>query len=466
MARVPHNSDLHCERLREKATEEPQIVFRRDAEEIFNEHFVYGRRSKAELLIRLGVPGMWDRWRSVPWEAEPEAASREAGRFATVGWVARLGSGEPELEVGRFSLDFRGAAREEAIHAMLDDLDDRAMARNLQPARLAFYDEALLDALAARKPRAALAQQLRRHADQALDTEACGLDNERFDSTHLQRLFRDTTSLALAWCVHSEDGYAEHAARLVRKWFIDPDTKMNPHVHLAREMAGHDDYEVNDSGVIEFKDLYYFLDAVRLIVRSGALSGTDVAAFRSWLRSRLGWLEASPQGISQSCQVSSNGTMYDLQVAAIAAFLAKPKPLSSTFRRARERMQVQFDCTGAQPHELARVMSRHHCCFNLQGWVSLARVADFCGDDLWSYATSDGRGICMALDWFVRTHDGSRWPSSGAATFDEERLEPLRRDLDHHHRGRKMVDCLERFSGQAIYHPTSGIAPYWMLARP
>jgi hypothetical protein len=339
------------------------------------------------------------------------------------------------------------------------------MARNLQSTRLAFYDEAMLHALVARKPTVLLAEQLRHDADLALDSEAYAPDSERFDSTRLQRLFRDTTSLALASCVRSEDRYAEHAAGLVRKWFVDSDTKMNPHVHFAQGKAGHGGCEVNDLGVIEFEDFYYFLDAVRLIVRSGALPRTDVAAFRSWLRSRLAWLETSPQGIRQSCEASSHGTMYDLQVAAIAAFLGKTAPLSSSFRRARERMQLQFDRSGAQPQRM-RTMTRHHCCFNLQGWVSLARLAEFCGDDLWSYATSDGRSICMALEWLITTHDGGSWPSSDVATFDEERLTPLRRDLDHHHRGRKIVDPVERFSGRAIHHPTSGIAPYWMLARP
>jgi hypothetical protein len=241
---------------------------------------------------------------------------------------------------------------------------------------------------------------------------------------------------------------------------------MNPHLRFGQVILGQDGNQGNESGVIEFKDVHYFLDAVRLIVRSGALSGTELAALRSWLRSYLGWLETSPQGIGQSCQAGNHGTMYDLQVAAIAAFLEKPAPLLSSFRRARERMQIQFDPAGAQPHELRRTMTRHYCCFNLQGWVSLARVADFCGDHLWSYATSDGRSICTALDWLMKTLDAGTWPYPDIATFDEERLKPLRRDFDHHYRGRKVVDCGERFSGRPIYHRTSGIAPYWMLARP
>jgi hypothetical protein len=468
MARVPDNADLHCDRLRERATEEPQIVFRRDAGEVFDEHFVYGRRSKAELLVRLGVPGNWDSWSCESWEAEPKPASRDAGPFATVGWVARLGSGEPELEVGRFSFDFRGEARAEAILAMLDGLDQRAMARNLGRAGLAFYDETSLDALVSSKATTALAEQLCRDADQALggDRSASDSDSGQLDRTRLQRLLDDTTLLALAWRVHAEDRHAEHAAGLVRRWFVDPDTKMNPQMRFAPMRPAQEGNEGNESSVIELQGIYYFLDAVRLIVRSGALSGTEVAAFRSWLRSYLAWLETSPEWIGQSCAVDHHGTIYDLQVAAIAAFLEKPESLSRSFRRARERMQIQLDPAGAQPHELERTMTRHYCCLNLQCWVSLARVADFCGDDLWSYATSDGRGIRPALNWLMRTLDAGIWPYPDSGTFDEERLEPLRRDFDHHHRGRKVVDRVEWFSGRAIYDHTSGIAPYWMLARP
>ena len=111
-------------------------------------------------------------------------------------------------------------------------------------------------------------------------------------------------------------------------------------------------------------------------------------------------------------------------------------------------------------------MSRHYCCFNLQGWVTLARLAEYCGDDLWTHTTSNGRGIGLALQWFLRTLAGGTWPYADTSTFDEDRLPPLARDFDRHYRNSKIDNGAERFGGRALYHPTAGIAPYWMLGRP
>ena len=41
---------------------QPQLIFRRDAVERFNVDMRYGRRSKVEMLWRLGIPGPWDTW--------------------------------------------------------------------------------------------------------------------------------------------------------------------------------------------------------------------------------------------------------------------------------------------------------------------------------------------------------------------------------------------------------------------
>ena len=230
MARVLENAELLGERPRPPAADEPQIIFRKDSGESFNEDFVYGRRSKVELLYRLGVPGTWDRWWNFDhWDPEPGPFSEEADQFAFVGWVARLNSGMPELEAGEGSFQLRGWARGDAIITKINYLDNKAISRRLNPVRLAYYDEEALDTLAARTADTPLADQLRRDADKALarglysvvdkpapprsgdlrdywsiasDSKLAGSDN--FDRTRLQRLFDDTTVAALAWRVHGK----------------------------------------------------------------------------------------------------------------------------------------------------------------------------------------------------------------------------------------------------------------------
>ncbi|WP_245521437.1 hypothetical protein, partial [Mesorhizobium sp. M3A.F.Ca.ET.175.01.1.1] len=54
MARIVDNALLLDETLTPPAQEEPQIIFRNDTTELFDEEYGYGRRPKIEMLWRLG----------------------------------------------------------------------------------------------------------------------------------------------------------------------------------------------------------------------------------------------------------------------------------------------------------------------------------------------------------------------------------------------------------------------------
>ena len=118
---MTENSDLLDAHFRPEAREEPQILFRRDAAERFDEAHPYGRRPKVELFWRLGIPGIWSYWSIDPWDLPFLRLSAEAGQFRETGWVARLFSGVGDLEQSsEKSYLSRGARRAEAIRG-LDD---------------------------------------------------------------------------------------------------------------------------------------------------------------------------------------------------------------------------------------------------------------------------------------------------------------------------------------------------------
>lgn len=108
-------------------------------------------------------------------------------------------------------------------------------------------------------------------------------ESDRYDRTRLQRLFDDTTILALAWIVTAEDRYAKHAMRLVATWFVNSETRMNPHLNCAQVRPGRGRKQGSKSGVIEFKDVYFFLDAVRLLQNHSEWTTSLNQAFQSWL---------------------------------------------------------------------------------------------------------------------------------------------------------------------------------------
>lgn len=173
---------------------------------------------------------------------------------------------------------------------------------------------------------------------------------------------------------------------------------MNPHLTYAQVRLGHDGGIGQCYGIIDFRNLHYLLDAVRLLGRSGEMTAVEIAGLRVWLSEYRGWLVDSVPGRKEAARVNNHGVFYDLQLGAVAAFLGDVATLNRVFRRFRERTPVHFTPQGAQPHEIRRTEPLHYMCFNLQAWVGLAVLAERCGVRLWDYATPDGRSLRIALE--------------------------------------------------------------------
>jgi hypothetical protein len=522
MARITNNARLLESGVTPDADEEPQILFRRDTTIEFSTEYCYGRRPKVEMLWRLGVPGSWDLWPLEPWDPPCPPYAPEAGAYGRAGWVARLSSGKAHLEEdvvshgleNALSAAFvdRGFARVEAVTGLLDTLDDELPGASLD-ARNPVYLR-----LRAGVPAAdVVMQRLRDAADEALSRGPYSVVDKRtlppggnrhdywhpapfywphplrlpglpyvrrdghrvpgtllyeplsdnYDRTRLQRLFDDTFVLTLAWRFHRERRYAEHAAVLVRTWFLEPDTAMNPHLEYAQVRRGHNGNKGNSSGIIEMKDLYYFLDAVRLLLCGGWLSNTERADLEVWFDRYLHWLQTSPQGRRERAETNNHGTYYDLQVTAIAAFLGERRCVRETLRDSRSRILQQFDTTGLQPQEMTRPNTAHYCCFNLQGWIHLAQLAEACGEDLWSFEGTDGRSLRRAIEWLL-PHIGRPWPYPQAEPFDTERFYPIY----HTHAARygRLRTGLRAIPSaneiKPLFFAHDGIMPFWQFGIP
>ena len=515
MARISDNELLLDPGFTPAATEEPQIIFRNDAREEFDPEFCYGRRPKVEFFWRLGVPGDWDHWPIEHWDLPCPEYSRDAGHYSISGWVARLFSGKPHLEKqkDRVSTVARGESRNEAIMDMLDLLDAESRSAHLDPDRLLFvpkgsrdnFPQAILSKLRsaalealARGPFSVVDKQslppsgnpndywhpapyywpnplkipglpfVRRDGHRVPGTRMYEPESERYDRTRVQRLFDDVYILALAWREFSDPRYGEHGARLVRHWFLNPETAMTPHLNYAQVRRGHNRNLGACSGIIEFKDLYYFLDAVRILKANEFLDHVECLGFQAWLNTYLQWLMTSSQGIEERSQENNHGTFYDLQVAAICAFLGEEKILRQTLRDSRFRILSQFAADGAQPFELQRRTAAHYCCFNLQGWIHLAQLADSVGEDLWDFTGKDGRGIKKGMEWLL-ANNPQEWSYSQVEAFDMERLLPIAYWYQKKYGSSGNIasfDFPEASSVKSLFHPHDGIMPFWNLTAP
>jgi hypothetical protein len=245
------------------------------------------------------------------------------------------------------------------------------------------------------------------------------------DHGNMGRLGRDARALALAYYLTGDEPYASRAALLLRTWFLDPETHMNPNLEFAQGIPGVN--HGRPTGVLESHDLTNVVDAIGLLAGSKNWSDKDQKGMEGWFRAYLKWLEESPNGIGEGKAKNNHGTYYDIQVADFALFLGEPDHARHVIEEAEsKRIASQIEPDGSEPLELARTKAFSYSVMNLRGLMELAQLGKPLGVDLWAFKTPDGRSIRKALDYLAPFAAGEKkWEYKQISGFHPEELSSL-----------------------------------------
>ena len=214
-------------------------------------------------------------------------------------------------------------------------------------------------------------------------------------------------ALALAYWFTGSEKYAARAAILVRTWFIDPATRMNPNLRFAQAILGVT--EGRGIGILDLRAFSHLVDALRILELSPSWPSEDRAAFSRWCTEYLAWLRQSENGKEERSQSNNHGTLYDMQTASIAVFLGDSVLAREILvNSAKARVDSQIAADGSQPLELARTRPLHYSLFNLDAFTQLAEMGRHVGFDLWEYRNSKGGSIKSALRFVAPYAGGSR----------------------------------------------------------
>ena len=225
------------------------------------------------------------------------------------------------------------------------------------------------------------------------------------DHDNLGRLGEDSRNLALAYYLTGNAAYADRAALLLRTWFLDAATKMNPNLEFGQGIPG-----INTGrgiGLIETRAFMPAMDAVGLLAGSKAWSGADQEGMKVWLGQFLHWMRISDIGKDEDAAKNNHGTWYDLQVTDYALFVGDRQLAVDTLNRVKtRRIAVQIEPDGRQPLELERTDAFSYSVGNLDGLMQLAWLGQHVGVDLWNFRTADGRCIRAAVDFLLPYAEG------------------------------------------------------------
>ncbi|KAL1895224.1 hypothetical protein Sste5346_005369 [Sporothrix stenoceras] len=228
------------------------------------------------------------------------------------------------------------------------------------------------------------------------------------DRIYLEKVFRSVYVLALAAYYTDDTRYADHAALVLRTWFVAPATAMRPSLNHAQLIPG-----INTGraiGIIDFSQSYAsVLDAAVLLRAATSWTDEDEVGFKVWNTTFLSWLVDGDFGKTEHAEHNNHGGFAAMLVASIAAYVGDTEQVAKEVAFAvEEHVPKTITADGQQPAELARTRSWHYSTFNLLALTRLAMVAERAAElhDSRAEQTQEGK----------RAERGQKlWPSLFAA---------------------------------------------------
>ncbi|KAL6825404.1 chondroitin AC/alginate lyase [Trichoderma sp. SZMC 28015] len=237
------------------------------------------------------------------------------------------------------------------------------------------------------------------------------------DRVNVEKVFGSSSALGLAWFYTGNEAYARHAANIIRTWFIDPQTRMNPNLNHAQLIPFLN--TGRHIGIIDFSQWYTTLLDIAVILDSGGPSGgsapgwqvEDMNGFREWNREFLKWLTESEFGKAERAEKNNHGSFTCMLVSAIALFVDNKELVKQEAANIQADIDETIRPDGALPEELRRTRSWHYSNFTLLALTRLAMVAKKAGVDLWNYKGPQGQGITKAIEYIIPAATGHEaWP--------------------------------------------------------
>lgn len=237
------------------------------------------------------------------------------------------------------------------------------------------------------------------------------------DYKMMNDLANNVLELGMAYYYTCDEKYANHAKFLIRVFFFDEETRMNPNFEYSQIILGR---PASGGASISATSLISLVEGVQLISASKHWRKADHKRLQSWFNEFLDWMLSSEKGKQQGRGNNNVGTYYTLQTAVYALFVEK-RELAKTIveEQAVRRIDEQINERGEMAAELRRATPWNYVKYNLTAFDKLVEVAKKVDVDLWGYESENGGSIQKAFEWLIPYALGEKeWK------YSKERVSP------------------------------------------
>jgi len=230
-------------------------------------------------------------------------------------------------------------------------------------------------------------------------------NSTEYDLNRLNSTVDRVNKLALAWFYSKDERYAIKAKEILRIWFLDTETKMNPNFNFASAQPGK--FDGMAIGIIFGAQFVNLIDHINLLTLSKNWTKTDNDEMKQWFAEYSNWLLTSEFGIEEGEATNNHGSWYTAQVAASAIYSGNNELAHLMVEKGRKQIADQIAKSregfpdGSLPRELSRNQSFSYSIYGLRALCSIAGCADAINEDLWNYQAENGVNLKIAFSFIT-----------------------------------------------------------------
>jgi hypothetical protein len=224
------------------------------------------------------------------------------------------------------------------------------------------------------------------------------------------RLSRISGALASAYLVTKDKKYLNQLMPHLKAWFINTETKMNPHLLYAQAIKGR--VTGRGIGIIDTIHLIEVALAVEVIEASKECRIEDIEGVKKWFARYLDWITTHDYGKKERDNGNNHSTCWAMQVAAFARLTQNTEQLNfcNNFYK-NVLLPQQMDEDGSFPKELSRTKPYGYSIFNLDAMTALAQLLTSKNNNLFEYETENSKSLKLGLQFlYPYIKNKEDWP--------------------------------------------------------
>lgn len=227
---------------------------------------------------------------------------------------------------------------------------------------------------------------------------------QNVDYKNLQFLGNSLHKLSLAYSLSDEKKYAEKGVSMLKTWFLNKATVMNPNLKHSQIIPGN--VSAQRSGILDGRIIpSKIIDAYTVFSTSKEWNTNNSIYINLWFEAYLRWLTKSKIGVEGAKQHNNHASWYQFQIAALGLHLGKKQLVKRALENTKKMISIQFNKKGQQIYEVRRTKPFAYSCFNLEAFVRLAIIGEKIGVDLWSYTSEDQKSLPLSIHYLMNVSD-------------------------------------------------------------